>query len=196
MKRTIILILLMLVTILPNYVYAEKSEKWIDLEIGLSSITSESLEDYDTGINYGLSLEIKHNDNINWIISANIDRFEIEDNISWEIKLNSLGFMGGAKYYFNNNEKSIRPYAGISTGIVYAEEEYRYKIMNEKGFEDTYLIGIKPNVGINFPVTDSFDFYFDLSYQFNIETESGIGSDKLFSEFKFLKTCFGFSIDI
>lgn len=197
MKKIIVIILLMLVLILPNSVYAEQSEKRIDLELGLSAITSDRLDGYDTGINFGLSLELKQNDNIYWMVSAYNDRFEIEDNISWEIKLNSFGLMGGAKYYTNNNDKQVRTYIGISTGLLFADEEIKSKNdIYGKNSDEIYFIGLKPNLGINFPVTDKFDFYLDLSYQFNIEIGSDKISDNLFSDYKFFKTCFGFSIDI
>lgn len=187
----------MYVFILPKSVYAEKSEECIDFEIGLSSITSDRLDGYDTGKNFGLGIELKQNDNLKWIIFVYNDRFEIEENISWEIELNSFGFIGGAKYYTNNNDKQIRTYIGISTGFVFTKEEIKSKNnIYKKDSVETKFIGIKPNLGINFPVTDKFDFYIDLSYQFNIEIGSDKISDNLFSDYKFFKTCFGFSIDI
>ncbi len=173
------------------------SDSFYSLKGGISAFTSKLADESNTGYNIELGNDYLFSKYYEWNLAFGYEHYSLKANDDYTGALIGISFKSGFKYYFNRKKYEFSPYIGFSMGVL-AFMDVRDYNNNSQNYEEEnnllFLIELKPNIGISYPISRYFVVFSELGYSPNIEFAGYDRSKHFFSDVSTVKLNFGISV--
>lgn len=155
--------------------HARKDDFILGLQFGYNGLIPDAIsKQFNNGLNVGLTGEYMKSERGALTFALDYDTFSSKDVFrQYTGKIHSGVLSTGYKYYLNNFNKSITPYLGVMLAVHYVYSDFNLKseyandkTLNTNEHSQEMFYGLRPMVGVSFPISKRMCTNIDASYRF------------------------------